>query len=73
MWGFPSADNINSAEEWFVLLGYDAESTIPEDDLNNVQQLINTPMSYADAVMIISRISVLSLSELKIISSAKKN
>lgn len=71
MWGFPSADNINSAEEWFVLLGYDAESTIPEDDLNNVQQLINTPMSYADAVMIISRISVLSLSELKIISSAK--
>ena len=71
MWGSPSTDKIHSVEEWFTLLGYDAESTIPEEDLNSIQQLLHTPVSNADALMILSDISVLSLSDLKNISSSK--
>jgi len=71
VWGSPSTDKIHSVEEWFTLLGYDAESTIPEEDLNSIQQLLHTPVSNADALMILSDISVLSLSDLKNISSSK--
>ena len=48
MWGLPSTEKIHSAEDWFVLLGYDADSSIPEEDLNDIQQLINTPVAYSD-------------------------
>ncbi len=71
MWGLPSAEKIHSAEDWFVLLGYDAESSIPEEDLNDIQHLINTPVAYADVVSILTGTSVLPVSDLDIILKAK--
>ena len=71
MWGLPSTEKIHSAEDWFVLLGYDAESSIPEEDLTDIQHLINTPVAYADVVSILTGTSVLPVSDLDIILKAK--
>ncbi len=71
MWGLPSTEKIHSAEDWFVLLGYDAESSIPEEDLTDIQHLINTPVAYADVVSILAGTSVLPVSDLDIILKAK--
>ena len=71
MWGLPSTEKIHSAEDWFILLGYDADSSIPEEDLNYIQQLINTPVAYSDVVLILTGTSVLPVSDLDIILKAK--
>ncbi|MDP7512243.1 MAG: hypothetical protein QF587_00675, partial [Candidatus Marinimicrobia bacterium] len=71
VWGLPSTEKIHSAEDWFVLLGYDADSSIPEEDLNYIQQLINTPVAYSDVVLILTGTSVLPVSDLDIILKAK--
>jgi hypothetical protein len=71
VWGLPSTEKIHSAEDWFVLLGYDADSSIPEEDLNDIQQLINTPVAYSDVVLILTGTSVLPVSDLDIILKAK--
>lgn len=71
MWAFPSADRINSVEDWFDLLGYDAEVVIPEEDLNHVQRIINTPLTYREAVTILTGISVIPVADLEMIRHSK--
>jgi len=71
VWGSYSTDKIHSVEEWLILSGYDAESIIPEEDLNSIQQLLHTSVSNADALLILSEISVLSQSDLKNIRGSK--
>lgn len=70
-WVFPSAEKIHSVEEWIDVLGYDAESSVSEEDLISVQQLITSPVTFEDAVSILSSISIISLADIKIINNSK--
>ncbi len=52
-------------------MGYDAETSVSEEDLISAQQIIATPVTFNAARSILTSISILSLTDIEIINSSK--
>lgn len=65
--GSAFAEGIQSIEEWLEINGYDAESTISEEDLISIQLLITSPLSFSDAKSILISLSLLSSADIELI------
>ncbi len=71
MWGFPSADKVNSTEEILNQFGYDSDVIIPEEDIIYLNSLLTEKQNLKSVMQILSNISIISSEDQELLSQIK--